>query len=108
MGEAARSRVKDIITTGRTHLQDATPITLGQVFTAFADCLKKARARVVAAAELLHVIGLGGTAVGTGMNSDPRYAKAVAAQLGKQLGTKITSAPSIIEMHNSMADPLAF
>lgn len=97
-----------VITTGRTHLQDATPITLGQVFGAFADCLVKARARIGAADKLLRVIGLGGTAVGTGMNSDPRYPKAVAAQLGRQLGVGITSAPNIIEMHNSMADPLAF
>ena len=106
---AAKGRAfKSIITTGRTHLQDATPITLGQVFTAYADCLRKARLRIVAAGRLLTVIGLGGTAVGTGMNSDPRFAKAVAAQLGKQLKLKITSAPNIIEMHNSMADPLAF
>ena len=106
---AAKGRsFKDVITTGRTHLQDATPITIGQVFMAFADCLKKARARLAAAGKLLQVIGLGGTAVGTGMNSDPRFAKAVAAQLGKQLGLPITSAPNIIEMHNSMADPLAF
>jgi len=99
---------KSVITTGRTHLQDATPITLGQVFTAFADCLKKARARIVEAAKHIQVIGLGGTAVGTGMNSHPEYAKRVAAQLGKQLGLPITSAKNIVEMHNSMADPLHF
>jgi len=99
---------KSIITTGRTHLQDATPITLGQVFTAFADCLVKARERIVEALEHLKVIGLGGTAVGTGMNSDPQFAKKVAAQLGKQIGEKITSAKNIVEMHNSMADPLHF
>jgi len=99
---------KKIITTGRTHLQDATPITVGQVFGAFADCLLKARERLVEAGEKLRVIGLGGTAVGTGMNSDPRYAKKVAAQLGKQLDENITSARNIIEMHNSMADPLNF
>ncbi len=97
-----------VITTGRTHLQDATPITLGQVFTAFADCLGKARARIVEAGKHIQVIGLGGTAVGTGMNSHPEYARRVAEQLGKQLGLKITSARSIIEMHNSMADPLHF
>jgi fumarate hydratase class II len=99
---------KSVITTGRTHLQDATPITLGQVFIAFADCLHKARERIVEASGKLQVLGLGGTAVGTGMNSDPRYPKRVAAQLGKQLGLKITSADNIIEMHNSMADPLNF
>jgi aspartate ammonia-lyase len=99
---------RKIITSGRTHLQDATPITLGQVFTAFADGLKKARSRIVDARKKLLVIGLGGTAVGTGMNSDPRYAKEVAAQLGKQLGEPITSAPNIVEMHTSMADQLNF
>lgn len=97
-----------VITTGRTHLQDATPITLGQVFTAFGDCIAKARERVASAGAALQVIGLGGTAVGTGMNSDPRYAKAVAVQLGKQLGLKISSAKSLIEIQNSMADQAAF
>lgn len=96
-----------IITTGRTHLQDATPITLGQVFTAFADCLGKARARVVQGFDLLRVLGLGGTAVGTGMNSDPRYAVKVSAQLAQQLGTRLSTARNIIEIHNSMADQLA-
>jgi aspartate ammonia-lyase len=99
---------KDIITTGRTHLQDATPITLGQVFTAFGDGLAKARMRLSDAGAKLQVIGLGGTAVGTGMNSDPRYAKEVAAQLGRQLGLKITSAKNIVEMQSSMADQLEF
>jgi len=96
-----------VITTGRTHLQDATPITLGQVFTAFGDALVKAKSRIEEAAARLRVIGLGGTAVGTGMNSHPQYAKKVAAQLGKQLGVKITSAANLIEVQNSMADQLA-
>jgi aspartate ammonia-lyase len=106
---AAKGReFKDIVTTGRTHLQDATPITLGQVFTAFADCLRKARGRIADAAAKLQVIGLGGTAVGTGMNSDPRYAGAVAKQLGQQLGLKITSAKNLVEMQASLADQLEF
>ncbi|MCB1221240.1 MAG: aspartate ammonia-lyase [Planctomycetales bacterium] len=101
-----------VITTGRTHLQDATPITLGQVFTGFADCLKKARVRVHEAGKKLSVIGLGGTAVGTGMNSHPDYAKEVANQIGLQLsqriGLRITTAPNKVEMHNSLADQLEF
>ena len=99
---------KGVITTGRTHLQDATPITLGQVFNAQADCLRKAKARIEAAAKKLSVIGLGGTAVGTGMNANPQYAPKVAAQLGKQLKLNITSAKNLVEMHNSMADQLEF
>ena len=99
---------KDVITTGRTHLQDATPITLGQVFAAFGDCLRKARGRIADAGAKLQVIGLGGTAVGTGMNSDPRYAPAVAKQLGVQLGLKITSGKNLIELQNSLADQLEF
>src|SRR5207253_966889 len=68
----------------------------------------KARGRVADAAAKLQVIGLGGTAVGTGMNSDPRYAPAVAKQLGGQLGLKITSAKNLIEMQASLADQLEF
>ena len=98
----------DVITTGRTHLQDATPVTLGQVFTAFADCLVKARKRIVNASAKLSVIGLGGTAVGTGMNSHPQYSKEVAAQIGRQIGQKITTAANKIEMQSSLADQLEF
>jgi len=105
---AKGAEFKDVITTGRTHLQDATPITLGQVFAAFGDCVAKARERVAQAGAALQTIGLGGTAVGTGMNSDPRYARAVAAQVGKQLGLKISSARNLIEIQNSMADQAAF
>ncbi|MCC7478261.1 aspartate ammonia-lyase [bacterium] len=97
---------RELITTGRTHLQDATPITLGQIFVAFADCLAKARQRLKEQPSRLSAIGLGGTAVGTGMNSDPRYSKKVAAQLWKQLGFPIGNPANIIEMHNSMADQL--
>ena len=97
-----------VITTGRTHLQDATPISLGQVFTAQADCLRKAKKRITDAAAALETIGLGGTAVGTGMNSDPKYAPEVAKQLGKQLKLKIKTAANKIEMHNSLADQLQF
>jgi fumarate hydratase class II/aspartate ammonia-lyase len=97
-----------VITTGRTHLQDATPVTLGQVFTAFADCLKKAQRRLADAGSRLSEIGLGGTAVGTGMNSHPKYAADVAAQLGRQLNLKITSAGNKIEMQSSIADQLEF
>jgi len=99
---------KDIITTGRTHLQDATPVGLGQVFTAMADCLRKQHDRLEAAGENLKVLGLGGTAVGTGMNSDPQYAKKVAAEIGKEMKLKIIAAKNIVEVHNSMADQLAF
>ena len=104
--------LENVITTGRTHLQDATPVTLGQVFTAFADCLLKSRSRLLEAGKKLSVLGLGGTAVGTGMNSHPDYAKEVANQLGLQLsqriGLRITTAANKVEMHNSLADQLEF
>ncbi|MCB1217722.1 aspartate ammonia-lyase [bacterium] len=101
-----------VITTGRTHLQDATPVTLGQVFTAFADCLKKARGRIVDAAKQLAILGLGGTAVGTGMNSHPDYSREVAMQLalqlGQSIGIRLGTAANKVEMHNSLADQLQF
>ncbi len=100
---------KDVITTGRTHLQDATPITLGQVFTAFADCLVKARARIVDAEQAAARHRPGRHRRRYGHEHRPALSPGMSpGSSGTQLGVGITSAANIIEMHNSMADPLAF
>ncbi len=92
-----------IIKSGRTHLQDATPIRLGQEFGGYADCLEKHLEKIKAAFEPLTEIGLGGTAVGTGINSHPRYRKIVAQELGQLVGTKISPAHDFFEAMQSMA-----
>src|SRR6266516_3522671 len=64
-----------ILKSGRTHLQDATPIRLGQEFTAYGRTVERHRARLMRAADDLRDLGIGGTAVGTGLNAEPRYPK---------------------------------
>jgi aspartate ammonia-lyase len=70
---------KDILKSGRTHMQDATPITLGQEFAAYALAIRKCHQHIARTAEDLKELGLGGSAVGTGLNTHPDYrAKAIA------------------------------
>jgi fumarate hydratase, class II len=81
-----------IVKTGRTHLQDATPIRLGQEFRGYAGQVDEAIRRLkTGQTELLHV-PLGGTAVGTGINADPRFAPAVCARLSKLTGLSVSEA----------------
>jgi aspartate ammonia-lyase len=79
---------------GRTHLQDAVPITYGQVFAGYADALTSAGAAFQIATRELREIGLGGTAVGTGITAHPRFATAVARELSRDVGVRLTPAPN--------------
>ncbi|HET7338787.1 MAG TPA: class II fumarate hydratase [Candidatus Dormibacteraeota bacterium] len=81
--EAKSKEFWPIIKTGRTHLQDATPIRLGQEFKGYAGQVEESIRRARAAVDELTRIPLGGTAVGTGLNSHPQYARVVAARLAK-------------------------
>src|SRR5712671_7771194 len=79
----------DIIKIGRTHLQDATPIRLGQEFSGYATQMKYAQGRAELAIETLDALPLGGTAVGTGLNAHPEFAKRTIAALSKELGVPL-------------------
>ncbi|MDP2953208.1 MAG: lyase family protein, partial [Chloroflexota bacterium] len=79
---AKADEFRDVVKSGRTHLQDAVPITLGQEFGAYAAAVHRALKRFRHAVESLEEIGLGGTAVGTGINTHPRYRAAVTRRLG--------------------------
>src|SRR5437879_2381399 len=71
---AAKGKAFDgIVKSGRTHLQDATPIRLGQEFAAYGHTVERNRDRIVRAADDLRDLGIGGTAVGTGLNAEPQY-----------------------------------
>ncbi len=76
----------DIVKTGRTHLQDATPVTLGQVFSGYVAQLDIARAAIEHARPATHELAIGGTAVGTGLNAPAEFSPAVAASLAKAIG----------------------
>ncbi|MDM0080035.1 class II fumarate hydratase [Variovorax sp. J31P179] len=87
----------DIVKIGRTHLQDATPLTLGQEFSGYAAQLAHGEAHVRASLPHLCELALGGTAVGTGLNAPKGYAEQVAAELAKLTGLPFVTAPNKFE-----------
>ena len=78
-----------IVKSGRTHLQDAVPIRLGQEFAAYAVALHDAQEQIAAGARTLTHLGLGGSAVGTGLNAHPGFPKVVAQKLSKLVGSNV-------------------
>jgi fumarate hydratase class II len=86
-----------IVKIGRTHLQDATPLTLGQEFSGYVAQLDHGLKHVDAAMPHLCELALGGTAVGTGLNAHPKFAVMVAAELAKFTGLKFVTAPNKFE-----------
>ena len=85
---------KDIIKIGRTHMQDATPLTLGQEWSGYAGMLADDLERIEDALPGVYRLALGGTAVGTGINAAPGFAEAVAAEIAKLTGLPFVSAPN--------------
>src|SRR5215813_9436501 len=85
---------KDIVKIGRTHMQDATPITLGQEWSGYAGMLDDDIERIEEALKGVYRLALGGTAVGTGINSAPGFAEAAAAQIAKLTGLPFVTAPN--------------
>src|ERR1700745_4131917 len=85
---------KDVIKIGRTHMQDATPLTLGQEGSGYAGMLAENIERIEDALEGVYRLALGGTAVGTGINSAPGFAEAAAAEICKLTGLPFVSAPN--------------
>ncbi len=86
-----------IVKIGRTHLQDATPLTLGQEFSGYVAQLTQARRHIEATLPHLQELALGGTAVGTGLNAPPGFGPRVAAELARETGWPLVSAPSKFE-----------
>jgi fumarate hydratase, class II len=84
----------DVIKIGRTHMQDATPITLGQEWSGYAGMLEDNLARIEAALPGVYRLALGGTAVGTGINAAPGFAEAAAAEIARESGLPFVSAPN--------------
>jgi fumarate hydratase class II/aspartate ammonia-lyase len=92
-----------IVKSGRTHLMDATPIRLGQEVSGWAAALRAAAARIRDALPELSVVGLGGTAVGTGLNAHPRYRALVVRELERLTGVPLTPAPNPFYAMQSLA-----
>jgi fumarate hydratase class II len=87
----------DIVKIGRTHLQDATPLTLGQEFSGYASQLAHARAHIDAALPHACELALGGTAVGTGLNTHPEFGARAAADIAEYTGLPFLGAPNKFE-----------
>src|SRR5580765_4982302 len=91
--EAKAKEFDDVVKSGRTHLMDAVPVTLGQEFGGYAAQVRQGIARIEDACPRLGQIPLGGTATGTGLNTDPAFAAKVRARLHDETGLQI-SAPA--------------
>jgi fumarate hydratase class II len=87
----------DIVKIGRTHLQDATPLTLGQEFSGYVSQLSHGLAHIDGALPHLSELALGGTAVGTGLNAHPQFAVKVAAEIARLTGLPFVTAPNKFE-----------
>ena len=92
-----QQQFEKIIKIGRTHLQDATPLTLGQEFSGYVTQLEYGIERVESALPRLRMLAQGGTAVGTGLNSFKGFAEAIAEEVTKMTGTKFITAPNKFE-----------
>lgn len=110
--ETRKEEFKDIVKIGRTHLQDATPLTLGQEFSSFVQQIENGIERVKATLPRLYHLAAGGTAVGTGLNSRIGFAEKVAAKIAEETGYPFVTAPNkfealsahdaLVELHGSL------
>src|SRR5262249_19672085 len=98
----------DIVKTGRTHLQDAVPITLGQEFAGYAECGRRGAEDVAAASEQLHELNIGATAVGTGLNAGNEYRRMMVSAIARATGLPVTPATNLFRVTQSMGDVLAY
>jgi fumarate hydratase, class II len=92
----------DVVKTGRTHLQDATPIRLGQEFHGYAGQIERGIGRVEKAREDLAEVALGGTAVGTGVNTHPEFASRVCEKLAARFGVEIRETENHFQAQSAM------
>jgi fumarate hydratase class II len=100
--EAKSREFWDVVKTGRTHLQDATPVRLGQEFLGYAGQAERGVRRARHAAEELSEVALGGTAVGTGVNAHPEFASRVCAVLSQELGVAIRETGNHFQAQNTL------
>jgi len=97
-----------VVKSGRTHLQDAVPVRLGQEFGAYALAVRNDMERIQTAAERMRRLGIGGTATGTGLNAHPEYHQRMVEKLTELTGQGLRSSGNLFESMQSMADPADF
>jgi fumarate hydratase, class II len=97
-----------IVKSGRTHLQDAVPVRLGQEFEAYSRAVARDGERIRRSAEGLRRLGIGGTATGTGLNAHPEYHIRMISRLSTITGLALSPSDNLFESMQSMADPVDF
>ncbi|HEX9792409.1 MAG TPA: aspartate ammonia-lyase [Planctomycetota bacterium] len=111
LGESFRRRGeewKGHVKSGRTHLQDAVPVTLGQEFRAYATSLDRSSEKIEMAARGLRRLGIGGTATGSGLNAHPEYHARMVRQLSESLGLDLLGSDDLFECMQSLGDAVFF
>ena len=106
LADAINEKVEEfdnIIKSGRTHLQDAAPIKIGQEFSGYASAVSKAVEKIGMASDALKELGIGGTAVGTGLNTHPDYEQKIIRELGKVTGLDVRATTNYFEAMQSNA-----
>ncbi len=97
-----------VVKSGRTHLQDAVPVRLGQEFGAYAKAVRRDRNKIVFAAEGLRRLGIGGTATGTGLNAHPEYHRRMIKKLSELTGLKLYESDDLFESMQAHSDAVFF
>ena len=97
-----------VVKSGRTHLQDAVPVRLGQEFGGYARAVERDAERIRLAADGLRRLGIGGTATGTGLNAHPEYPARMVKRLSELAGFELYASDNLFESMQSMADAAAF
>lgn len=105
--EAKAKEFDGIVKSGRTHLQDAVPVRLGQEFGGYAHCLRRHQKWVEAAEKTCYPLGLGGSAAGTGLNTHEDYREVVTAMLAEQTGFPVMPSHNYFEAMQSLAPAVA-
>jgi len=106
--EAKAIEFDDIVKSGRTHLQDAVPVRLGQEFGAYAKAIERDMERVRRSAYGLRRLGIGGTAVGSGLNAHPEYHARMVKKLSELSGLELYESDNLFESMQSQADAVDF
>lgn len=107
LAEALKAKGREfdaVVKSGRTHLQDAVPIRLGQEFAGYGRAVERDAERVIRAGEGLRRLGIGGTAVGTGLNAHPAYHPRMVKRLSELTGIELCESDDLVESMQSMAD----
>ncbi len=106
--EAKSAEFDDVVKSGRTHLQDAVPLRLGQEFGAYAVAVRRDREKIALAADGLRRLGIGGTATGTGLNAHPEYHARMIKKLSELTGLKLYESANLFESMQAHSDAVFF